>query len=184
MEPVLLQVVGLDEVYQKGNVYRASFDHLCEYKTLEAGGKLNGVSKQAEGGCRHTISMSENVISILTRLATQRKPRLRGTGRWMDRDFRRAGCTGINHLIKQNMRRRREGDGTCRGERAGLQGTLRGAPCGSARQWRLRCADWTRANTRHGANGRPTGARGGLRGRLEALLSHRHTGRPGSEGRA
>lgn len=44
MEPVLLQVVGLDEVYQKGNVYRTSFDHFCEYKTLEAGGKFRGVS--------------------------------------------------------------------------------------------------------------------------------------------
>ena len=80
MEPVLLQVVGLDEVYQKGNVYRASFDHLCEYKTLEAGGKLRGVSKPTEGGCWPTISMSENVISILTRLATKRKPGTVGYG--------------------------------------------------------------------------------------------------------
>lgn len=88
MEPVLLQVVGLDEVYQKGNVYRASFDHLCEYKTLEAGGKFRGVPKPTEEGCWPTISMSENVISILTRLATTRKPRpveygeMDGSGLW------------------------------------------------------------------------------------------------------
>lgn len=43
MEPVLLQAVGLDEVYQEGNVYRASFDHLCEYKTLQVGGELKDV---------------------------------------------------------------------------------------------------------------------------------------------
>ena len=80
MEPVLVQVVGLDEVYQEGNVYRASFDHLCEYKALEAGGKLRGVSTQTEAGCWRTISMSENVISILARLAAKRKPRPVGYG--------------------------------------------------------------------------------------------------------